>query len=176
MNSQTKTCQNCKTQFTIEQEDFAFYERIAVPPPTFCWECRLQRRMGARRGSHLRYHDVCDQCGKKIISMYAPQSPFKVYCLECFHSDTWDPREYGREYDFSKPFFTQYRELMEAVPREQSRTRNSPGTQLSDGSIDCKNCFMCIGGYKSEDCMYSGPILSRSVVDSDVVLNGDHVY
>lgn len=108
--------------------------------------------------------------------MYAPQSPFKVYCLECFHSDAWDPREYGRDYDFSKPFFTQYYELMKAVPREQSRTRNSPGTRFSDGSTDCKNCFMCVGGYKSEDCMYSSPVFSKHLVDSDVILNGDYVY
>ncbi len=176
MQTQTKICQNCKQPFEIELEDFAFYERIKVPPPTFCWTCRLQRRLGSRRNARLMYHDECDKCNQKIISMYAPQSPFKVYCLECFHSDAWDSREYGRDYDFSKTFFEQYYELMKAVPRAQSRTRNSPGTRFSDGSIDCKNCFMCIGGYKSEDCMYSGPIFSKNVVDSNIVLNGDHVY
>lgn len=45
MISQTKQCQNCKNFFVIESEDFEFYEQIKVPPPTFCWECRLQRRM-----------------------------------------------------------------------------------------------------------------------------------
>ncbi len=28
MISQTKTCQNCKTEFVIEPEDFLFYEKI----------------------------------------------------------------------------------------------------------------------------------------------------
>lgn len=36
---ETKTCQNCKTRFTIEPEDFVFYEKIGVPAPTFCPEC-----------------------------------------------------------------------------------------------------------------------------------------
>ncbi len=108
--------------------------------------------------------------------MFASESPFTIYCHECFWSDAWDPREYGRDYDFSKPFFQQYRELMEAVPREPSRMRNSPGSRYCDGSIDCKNCFMCSSGFKSEDCMYSGPILSKNVVDSEVIFNGDHVY
>ena len=34
MNPERKTCKNCKKDFVIEAEDFAFYERIQVPPPT----------------------------------------------------------------------------------------------------------------------------------------------
>ncbi len=45
MKEETKTCQNCKKEFQIEPEDFAFYEKINVPPPTFCPECRMIRRM-----------------------------------------------------------------------------------------------------------------------------------
>lgn len=45
MNSETKTCQNCKQKFSIELEDFDFYKKISVPPPTFCPKCRLQRRL-----------------------------------------------------------------------------------------------------------------------------------
>ena len=28
MNPETKNCQNCKKDFTIESEDFAFYEKL----------------------------------------------------------------------------------------------------------------------------------------------------
>ncbi|MFA6585673.1 MAG: cytochrome C551 [Candidatus Paceibacterota bacterium] len=45
MKSEIKTCQNCKKDFTIEPEDFNFYEKINVPPPTFCPECRMVRRL-----------------------------------------------------------------------------------------------------------------------------------
>ena len=31
-----KICQNCKQNFTIEPEDFTFYDKIKVPSPTFC--------------------------------------------------------------------------------------------------------------------------------------------
>ncbi|MDI6602741.1 MAG: hypothetical protein QME57_01295 [Patescibacteria group bacterium] len=41
MNQEKCTCQNCKKEFVIEPEDFAFYEKIKVPPPTWCPECRL---------------------------------------------------------------------------------------------------------------------------------------
>ena len=33
-------CQNCKILFVIESEDFNFYEKIKVPPPTFCHDCK----------------------------------------------------------------------------------------------------------------------------------------
>lgn len=43
MNQETKTCQNCKQNFIIEPEDFLFYEKIKVPPPTFFPECLTKR-------------------------------------------------------------------------------------------------------------------------------------
>lgn len=48
MNSETRNCQNCKQPFTIEPDDFGFYEQIKVPPPTWCSDCRLMRRMSFR--------------------------------------------------------------------------------------------------------------------------------
>ena len=36
MNSETKNCQNCHTNFVIVPDDFSFYEKIKVPTPTFC--------------------------------------------------------------------------------------------------------------------------------------------
>ena len=37
----TGECQNCKTKFEITADDMRFYERIKVPPPTWCPECRM---------------------------------------------------------------------------------------------------------------------------------------
>ena len=48
MKSETKQCQNCKKDFIIEPDDFGFYEKIKIPPPTFCPECRMQRRLAWR--------------------------------------------------------------------------------------------------------------------------------
>ena len=32
MKQETTSCQNCKNQFTIEPDDFQFYEKIKFPP------------------------------------------------------------------------------------------------------------------------------------------------
>ena len=102
--SQQKVCQSCKNEFFVEPEDFDFYEKIQVPPPTRCPECRFQRRAVTRNERSL-YRDVCDLCGKQMLSVYSPGKPFKVYCRACWNSDAWDPLEYGADYDWQKPFF-----------------------------------------------------------------------
>jgi DNA-directed RNA polymerase subunit RPC12/RpoP len=69
MPPETKICQNCKNDFIIEPDDFLFYEKIKVPPPTFCPECRMVRRMIWRNCRSL-FKRECGSCGKSIISMY----------------------------------------------------------------------------------------------------------
>ena len=44
MDSKKCQCQNCKKEFIIESEDFNFYEKMKVPAPTFCSDCRMMRR------------------------------------------------------------------------------------------------------------------------------------
>ena len=104
MKSETKNCQNCKKDFTIEPDDFGFYEKIKVPPPTFCPECRLIRRL-ARRNERTFHHRTCEKCNKKIIAIFAEDSGIHVYCSVCWWGDDWDATTYGRDYDFSKSFF-----------------------------------------------------------------------
>ena len=113
--AEVRTCQVCKNSFSIEPDDLAFYERMKVPPPTFCPECRMVRRMNWRNERNF-YKRQCAMCEKSILAMQAPEKPFTVYCRECWYSDKWDAMTYGRDYDFSKPFFAQFRELLEAVP------------------------------------------------------------
>ena len=65
MEKQTKVCQNCSHDFVIESDDFTFYEKIKVPPPTFCPECRLVRRMNFKNERSF-YKRSCDLCSKKL--------------------------------------------------------------------------------------------------------------
>src|SRR3989344_7484137 len=116
MNSETRKCQNCKTDFIIEPEDFDFYKKIDVPPPTFCPECRMMRRL-AFRNERMVHKRTCDLCGKGFVGMFPQKVGFPVYCHECWWSDNWDPLAGGVEYDFERPFFDQFQELRSRVPR-----------------------------------------------------------
>ena len=110
-----RTCQNCHQNFIIEDEDFDFYKKIEVPPPTFCPACRLQRRLAFFNIFNL-YKRPCNLCKKEFISTYHKDSPYVVHCPKCFWSDNWNAFYYGKEYDFSRPFFEQFKELWLSTP------------------------------------------------------------
>lgn len=156
-NSEIKICQNCKTSFPIEPEDFEFYEKIKVPPPTFCPECRLQRRM-LFRNDRTFYRRKCDLCNESIIATYRIDAVHPVYCVKCWWSDKWDPSSYGVDFDFTRGFFEQYQELLNKVPALAIMNDNGVS------SIDCeytydwfysKNCYMNVSGWHAENVLYS---------------------
>jgi Zn ribbon nucleic-acid-binding protein len=176
MVSETRSCRNCKTPFIIEPDDFEFYKKIDVPPPTWCPECRNIRRI-AWREERTFYHGTCTLCGKSTISIHAPGGPFTVYCRDCYKSDKWDPQEYGRNYDFNKPFFTQYRELMEAVPRPALTGNNLVNSEFTHACESVKNCFQVFHSFFSENSQNcSALLLSRNCYDSYITDNSDHAY
>ena len=153
MNSQTKNCQNCKKDFTIYPDDIGFYTKIGVPHPTLCPDCRYQRRLVDRNEWNL-YKRKCDFTGETIVSIYRPEAPFPVYKPEVWRSDKWDPMQYGRDFDFNRPFFKQYEELRREVPHLGLVAFDSQNSEYSNQSQHNKDCYMVFASGSSEKCMY----------------------
>jgi len=172
--SKIKKCQNCKVKFVIEPEDFEFYKKIGVPEPTFCPDCRTQRRMVVHNIIEL-YKRKCDFSGKEIISMYHSDSPYKIYESKVWNSDKWDPMDYGQDYDFKRPFFEQFKELKLSVPRSHNLNVNSVNCDYCALVVDCKNCYLCSGN-RSEDCAYSVGGLCKNCFDSFWLLKSERCY
>lgn len=171
MTSETRNCINCKSDFVIELDDFGFYEKIQVPPPTFCPDCRLQWRLAWRNDLSF-YNRSCDLCGKSIVSLYHADKPVTVYCNKCWWSDKWDPKSYGMEIDFSRLFFEQYRELQNKVPLMAMFNDDGVGSvncEYTQNTTFAKNCYMGAMNWFTEDVMYyyvvGGPE-TRDVMDS----------
>ncbi len=155
---ETKNCQNCKEEFEIEKEDFNFYERIKVPPPTFCSTCRLARKLIWRNERSL-YKRKCDLCEESIISMYKADVPFPVYCHECWWSDKWNPLDYGLEYDFGIPFFEQFANLQKVVPRPSSYSTKNVESEYCNYTAHMKRGYLMFGSWFSENCGYGQTVL-----------------
>ena len=151
--SQNVICQNCNGKFTIESEDFNFYEKIKVPPPTFCPECRMQRRM-AWRNERTLHRNKCGKTGKNLISCFSADSPFIVYERDIWWGDQWDPTEYGREYDFSKPFFGQFRDLMEQVPHPNLFIGKCVNTSYGNYIGEFRNAYLVSASWDGENVTY----------------------
>ncbi len=164
---ETRNCQNCKNDFSIEAEDFKFYEKIKVPPPTFCYWCRFIRRMMWRNERAL-YRRSCDLCQKKIIAIYSTEESFPVYCRDCWYSDNWEATNWGQDYDFSRPFFEQFRDLMNKIPRLALGQRNAINSEYSNMVADSRNVYLSVSTtLGSENVFYSKSIdASFNILDS----------
>lgn len=154
MTSETKNCQNCKNDFSIEPDDFSFYEKIQVPPPTFCPECRYQRRL-TNRNEWIFYKRDCDLCGVSVVSIHNPEYTGIVYCQPCFWSDNWDPIDFGFEFDFSRPFFEQFKELRWKTPRIALANSQSVNSEYTNQSERNRDCYLCVSSGENENCLYS---------------------
>ena len=167
MNSETKKCQNCHKDFIIEPEDFSFYEKMHVPAPKICPECRLIRRMMWRNEQSL-YTAKCALCGEFMISAYAPSSPSTIYCWHCYRSEKWNPRDYFADYDFSRPFFEQFKELTQRIPKCSIYSDDlGVNTKYVNFAGFNKNGYLLFNSGHNEDSMYSRGIAScREVIDS----------
>lgn len=178
MISENRSCQNCKADFTIEAEDFVFYEKLKVPPPTFCSDCRMVRRLAWMNLTHLHKRN-CDLCKESFVSMYSPQAPYVVYCPKCWWSDKWDWRDYGRGFDESKSFFSQFDELMKSTPLcgLSINTGTTAGSPYNNHAQDLKNCYLTFLSSYNKDSAY-GVLVTRNteVFDCSMVMDSDSCY
>ena len=180
MSSETRTCQNCKQNFVIEPEDFKFYEKIKVPPPTWCPECRLIRRL-AWRNEYTFYRRKCSAPGhdEELISTFSPDKPFPVYDPHFWWGDDWDSMNYGREYDFSRPFFEQFRELVWAVPKPSLTGEyfSMVNSDYSNWAGHLKNCYLITDADYVEDSAYGTQICRvKDSFDNDFLLDSQRSY
>lgn len=152
MDTQTKNCQNCKQSFIIEPEDFLFYEKMQVPPPTWCPECRIKRRLHWRNERTLWKREA-NNSGKQVVSMIPP-GQFKVYEREYWWSDNWDGTEYGKDYDFSRPFLEQVGELVKEVPWCDLLNVNVVNCQYCHDTLDLKNSYLSFDAGYGEHLYY----------------------
>ena len=153
--NEKRICQNCKGDFVIEQEDFNFYEKIKVSPPTFCPLCRLQRKLVFRNERSL-YKRKCDGAGhdEMLITMYPPEFKTPVYDQKYWHGDEWDAMEFGTKYDFSKTFFEQVNGLILAVPTPSLVNIKDVKSDFCNFTYQSKNCYLNFASDVNEDSAY----------------------
>ncbi len=178
MEQEIKLCQNCKKDFTIEPQDFDFYEKMKVPAPTFCPECRFQRRIMFRNERTL-YKRKCDLCGKDVVTIFSLDSKLIVYCQSCWWSDKWDDGEYFLDYNPEKPFFEQMIELQKKTPHmalvsEYATLINSDYVNHAGG---LKNCYLIFNADFCENVLYSTVVVRvKDSLDCHMVGESELMY
>lgn len=160
------TCKTCNQSFEITAAEKDFLSRMAwkfggqtVFPaaPVKCPQCRLQSRVAYRNEKNL-YRNTSAKSGKDVISIYAKEplwgESYAVYTQEEWQADDFDPLEWGRDFDFSRPFFDQFAELLKAVPRMAIVTLANENCDYTSGTAYSKNCYLINSSEYCEDCYY----------------------
>ena len=165
---ENKKCKKCSKEFVVTDEDLDFYHKVSpvfgdqtceIPAPALCPECRIQRRFSFRNERKL-YANKCSSCQKPTVTIYAPNSNYLPYCMDCWYSDNWDGENFAKDYDPSRPFFDQFKEMSQTVPHLAVMSPNNENCDYTNGAEGNKDCYLIFVSDHNENCAYSEKILS----------------
>ena len=186
MTDRVNNCARCGAAWQISATDLQFYQRmspliagqrIELPPPTLCYECRQQRKLSYRNERNL-YSRRCDLTGEAMLSVHAADSGLTVYSHKSWYSDQWEGLEFGRDFDFSRPFFEQFHELRTSVPHcsLDVKTGNENCDFIHLGSRN-KNCYFVFAASANEDSLYSTFLQrNKDIVDCYFIFESERCY
>jgi hypothetical protein len=149
-----KTCLQSGQEFEITEEDLRLMKVHGVEDLDYCYDVRLQHRLAFYNRRNL-YKRKCDLTGDEIISIYSPDKPYKAHNTRDWYSDKWDATEYGRDFDFSRPFFDQFNNLMIDIPHNAlAMLGDNINSDYSNDNYKLKNCYLIFDGEQAENCFY----------------------
>jgi hypothetical protein len=155
-------CKQCNGSFEVTDSDRRFYKKVSpvingkgflIPEPENCPDCRQILRLQWRNERSL-YQRTCELCRKPVISIFDPKGPCRVYCYDCWWGYGWNALDYGRDFDFNRPFFDQYAELVREVPKSALINYAVENCDYNNYVNESKSCHLCFGSGYMEDCMY----------------------
>ncbi len=115
------------------------------------------------------FYRNCDKCGKRTLTAHHPSEQIKVYCQPCWWADDWDGSEYAMDYDPSRPFFDQLKELSDKSPYAALETQylTLKNCDYSNALAYSKNCTLAIWADYCENVFHSSILNGvKDVADS----------
>ncbi|MEI8091021.1 MAG: hypothetical protein WCG98_01940 [bacterium] len=148
-----RTCTMSGQEFAIYQSEADFLNKMlptfagqtfTIPIPTLCPEERQRQRQMYRneRGLHRR---KCNATGENIISVYSPDSIYKVYDQNFRRSDKRNALDYGKDFDFTRSFSSQFKEMHIQVPHLYLVNVDTENCYYTNFVLHSKNCYLVFG-------------------------------
>ncbi|MBT6068296.1 hypothetical protein HOG48_00920 [Candidatus Peregrinibacteria bacterium] len=150
----TKKCKITGASFTVSDKEIETCEVLGIPLPDIGPIERIRQTMSARNEWKL-YHRKCDATGERILSAYHEDSSYTVYKNEIWWGDSWEGTDYGRDFDFDRPFFEQFIELQQVAPREGTSIFNCENCDYNSHARTSRNSYLSALMVNSEDVYYS---------------------
>lgn len=106
-------------------------------------------------------HTNCPVTGKKILSRWAESGSVVSVCSDWFWSDECDNCAAGRDYDFSRPFFSQFIEVAQRSYAQSINRLNCEDSPYVNACVGLKSCHLCFACEQLQDSIYCA-ICSKS--------------
>ncbi len=171
-----RTCKHCKADFSIQPGEFSLYEKTGAELPEICADCRLKQHFAFWLFGRFR-KGKSDLSGENLITVLPEENRYPIYKLKEWHGDAWDAIQYGQEYNSSRSFFEQLKELQEKVPHPHQNGSKNTGCDWCDDVWNCKNCYLSRSMEQCEDLYYSyRNIKVRNSFDMSVCFDCEKSY
>jgi hypothetical protein len=178
-------CAISGTEFEITDFEQDFLKKIA---PTFAGEkfeiplpdiapMERARVRTAHRNEQFLFRNKNFFTGKSMVSVYRDDCGRKVCSRDEWFGDKWDAIDFGRDFDDTKSFFSQFHELQKDVPYATTVTFNNESSEYTTGTGFCKHCYLINSSENCEDCLY-GKLLQKctSVMDTAFAYHCELLY
>lgn len=176
--SQVRTCHISGQKFFVSDQEEEYCRSQNIPLPNISPIERIRAVTSFDNCLHL-YNGQCAWTKESILTTLPPELGHITYNPDVFIGSEWDPLSYGRDYDFSRPFFDQFTDLFQLVPLP-SRFLTLSTLENSDfvnGVTGAKNCYLIFNCTTCEDCLFSRVLNQcKNVLDSIGVQNSELCY
>lgn len=171
-----KKCLHCKADFEITTNEKDLYSKVDIAEPNICVTCRWKQHFAFWPFGKFRT-GTSDLSGEKLITVLPNKARYPIYTSKEWWSDAWDPMEYGQDYDPSRSFFDQLKELQEKVPRPHQQGAQSVNCDWCDDTWESKNCYLSRSISKSENLLYAYRAINvKNSIDISHVFDLEQCY
>ena len=174
--NEEKKCEKCNQNFVIQTDDIPFYEKMDLPLPTMCPNCRFKYLLAFWVFGRFRITKSA-LSGKTIITVLPESVPFPIYDRTEFVSDAWDPFIYGKDYDASRSFIDQLVELQSVVPHPHQCGVRNVNCDWTDDVWESKDAYLTRSAVNIESIIYGYRLLNcKNCVDITYCFDLDYSY
>lgn len=115
--------------------------------------------------------------GKDKVSLYPSEAGFPIYDDKTWFGDSWNPLDFGQDFDPRRPFLVQLFELNQKVPRYRQASINMVNSDYSANADGLKNCYLVFNANYNEDCAYgNGVDTCKNCYDNSHIAHSDRCY
>ena len=174
--SQVKICVDCKNEFEIDSGDLNLYEKVGLKIPEQCFFCRLKQYAAFWVFGKFR-KGVSNLSGESLITVLPSTARYPIYKSHEWWGDAWNPIDFGQDYDPSKPFFEQLKELQEKIPHPHQVGKNNTNCDWCDDIWFSRNCYLTRAAFKCENLSYGYRVIgSKDSFDLTLSFNLQNSY